>query len=283
MFEKILVPVDGSELADRILLHARRLLLTARAEVVLLQVIAAGNGEAEQIHLDGLKLGLADQGARASTRIVTSADPAATILETAAKLEPSLIALSTHGRTGLARLRMGSVAERVLHGSRFPLFLANPFALEEEPREIGFRRILVPLDGSDASARVLPLVHEIARTFESEVVLLHVVEPRLLPAGGAETTLEEFDARADAAARLERRRAELGGVRARVVVLRGPAAAAILDAAECEDADLVALTTHGRSGPSRWVFGSIAEHVLHECRCPLLVVRTGGPGLEPRP
>ena len=98
--EKILVPVDGSPLAERILVHANRLILTTRAEVVLVRVIERGAGEAARLQLDGLRLSLAERNVRASTRVVTSDDAAAAILHVAEEVEPSLIALSTHGRTG---------------------------------------------------------------------------------------------------------------------------------------------------------------------------------------
>ena len=126
MLERILIPVDGSPLADRILVHASRLILTPGAEVFLVRVVEQGDGEAARLHLDGLKLALAEKGARTSTRVVAGADAAAAILDVAKEIRPSLIALSTHGRTGLARIRRGSVAERILRGAAFPLLLRVP-------------------------------------------------------------------------------------------------------------------------------------------------------------
>ena len=122
-----------------------------------------------------------------------------------------------------------------------------------------FERILAPLDGSETSARALPLVAELARAYGSEVLLLHVLE-------GKETPQE-------ALAALEKFKGRLEGVKVRTGIAKSPAALGILDAAKDEKADLVAMTTHGRTGPSRWAFGSTAEAVLRECATPLLVVR----------
>jgi nucleotide-binding universal stress UspA family protein len=274
MLDRILVPVDGSELADRILVHVRRVLLRGDAEVLFVRVLAdaAPDVAGAEAHLERLRGSI--PGAKVKMRVITGGDPAARILESAADFKPSLIALATHGRTGLARFYRGSVAERVLRSSPFPVLLANPFATPVGTGELGFRRILVALDGSLESAAVLPLVHDVARIYESEVLLVHVLEGTFEVAAGGDAPTAWLEAHAEAAAMLEHHRKTLGGVSARVLVLRGPAAAAILDAAEREGADLLALTTHGRSGVSRWLYGSVAEHVLQHARVPLLVQRT---------
>jgi nucleotide-binding universal stress UspA family protein len=276
MLEKILVPVDGSELADRILVHARRVLVRKDAVVVLVRVIPErptkdDDAVIARAHLDRLARELGStEGPEVDARFLTGSDAAGRILEVAEEVRPSLIALSTHGRTGLKRFYRGSVAERVLRSSRFPVLLANPFALPERTREMGFRRILVPLDGSLESAKVLPQVHDFARIYESEVLLVHALEPDMSVEASS-----RFESHAEAAAMLEHHKKSLGGVAVRVIVLTGEPAAALLDAADRESADLIALTTHGRSGVSRWIYGSVAEHVLHHARVPLLVVRCG--------
>jgi nucleotide-binding universal stress UspA family protein len=144
--------------------------------------------------------------------------------------------------------------------------LANPRA-----REHVIRRILVPLDGSEMSAAVLPTVHQMARLYGAQVVLLHVIEarPGLYPTATSTETPQE------ARASLEPYCAGLQGVTVQTLVAKGSPSFAILDAAK-DGIDLVAMTTHGRSGPSRWVFGSVAEHVLHHIEAPLLVFRTSG-------
>jgi nucleotide-binding universal stress UspA family protein len=280
MFEKVLVPVDGSEFGDRVLTQVRRVLLTKGARVFLVRVIPeTGVSSLEDepvVHLQRLKAALERDGVHVETRLLTG-ETASSILDLADDVKPSLIALSTHGRTGLKRWIRGSVAERLLHRSRFPLLLVNPFATGGS-NELAFRRILVPLDGSLESSKILPFVHDLARTYESEVVLAHVLdfppdlaqgEPLAVVAAEAQASL-----RAEAETMLAHWRKTLGGVSVRLAVTWGSPAAELLDMAEREKADLVALTTHGRSGTSRWLYGSVAELVLHHVHSPILVLRT---------
>jgi nucleotide-binding universal stress UspA family protein len=276
MFEKVLAPLDGSELAERFLGQLGPILTPHETEVMAIRVLdgfdfdqAVLRGEdafgiaGKQLEMALEPLGRAGAGTRYEVFV---GDAATRILEAAADYRPSLIAMATHGRTGADRWLRGSVAERVLRRSPFPVFLANPRA------NVGaIRRILVPLDGSEMSATVLSVVHQMAPSCHAEVVLLHVIEasPGLYP---TETLTETPD---EALLLLELSRARLPGVDVRLRVAKGSPSFAILDAAK-DGMDLVAMTTHGRSGPSRWVFGSVAEHVLHHLETPLLVVRTTG-------
>lgn len=270
----MLVPLDGSDLANRILTPLRRLLDTQEVKrITLLHIEEERDATGER-----------DEGiARVrellpETRVLVEfrdeqGDPAGRILAVAEELAPDLIAMATHGLSGVARWVRGSVAERVLRHSTVPLFLANPHAIVPDAGASagGFRRILAPLDGSRVGAGILPLLVAVARLHDAEVVLLAVENvrvpgpPHLRPRGESAVlaSLEPFRASLQAA-----------GVEAvRLVAETGAASLKILEVAEREQADLVALSTHGRSGPSRWVFGSVAEQVLRECRLPLLVRR----------
>lgn len=281
MLKKILVPLDGSDLADRILTHVRRLLLREDAEVMLLTVLppeAATEGEDRRAarlaetttHLERELRKLGEAGARARFDMMTG-DPAAQILAFAETWRPGLVAMSTHGRTGIERWARGSVAERVLRRSTLPLLLANPRGLEGgEPR---FRRILVPLDGTDTSARILPLAIEMAHRYEAEVLLVHAATGYT---AFAEYPAVEVRPTADELRELMepyRLQAEKAGVHSRVFLLYEEAAKAILHVAAADSVDLIAMTTHGRTGLPRWVFGSVAEKVLRAAPCPLLVSR----------
>lgn len=283
VLKRILVPLDGSALADRILTCVWRILRRQDAEVKLLRVLPASGlrapdrilpGEAEPPvqHIERIAAFLRGRGVRAGFDFMYG-DPAEGILRYADDFEPSLVAMSTHGHTGLKRLVRGSVAERVLRRARHPLLLANPRGLdaEEGPAHEPFRRILAPLDGSEISSRVLPLVRDFAAIYGAEVVLLHVeaVQPPLgdipwaPPAGNSAALLEPHR---DYLAR--------GGVSARVRTSLGFPTAGILSAVAAEKADLVAMATHGRSGIARWFHGSVAEEVLRRCPRPVLFERT---------
>lgn len=275
ILQQVLVPLDGSVLADRVLFHLRKLLLRRGTTVRLLRAIDEAppqHGHERGFagaHLDDQRRRLESLGARVETRIAEG-DPAEEILQCAAERPPSLIAMSTHGRSGFDRWIWGTVAERILREAQQPLFLLNPRSLSEATHAVAgsFRRILAPLDGSEIGATVLPLVEAFARLYDSEVVLFHAAPP-----SEATTPADE-----EAIASLNRHRKELeaAGVRARVEMRTESAAIAILDAAESEEVDLIAMTAHGRSGSARWAFGSVAEKVLRHAPCPILVKRGAG-------
>ena len=271
MFRKILVPLDGSELALKVLDYLEPVLALGASNLVVLRVRPRGTSgpgpEPEQLSARLERLSVEHR----LQRIERDGDPAAEILAVVEGEGASLLALCTHGRTGLARLVRGSVAERVLRRVRVPVLLVNPFTQASSAR---FERILVPLDGSETSLEVLDLVAEFASVYGAEVVLLHVGRPdyRVNAAG---ERLEEVRAaafRAEIAPVVAR--LEATGLRVKVEVrIEFAPAEEILAAVQREGIDLVALATHGRSGASRWIYGSVAEAVIRECRVPLLVKR----------
>ncbi len=291
MFDRILVPLDGSMRSASILPQVRRLLTTVDAEVHLLHVAERGpdpdpvrRGE-EFVHsiarardyLQRVRDGLRADGVRAEAD-VRAGDPAEKILEFSETSRIALIAMSTHGRTGWSRLTRGSVAERVLRHAPCPVLLLRPEGLDASPaaEPLRFRRILVALDGGEASSRILPLVETIARSHGSEVVLEYAALPIPWLVDEVTTAAPEVPVPSLALDR-DRVRLEMAGVPCRQRLDSLSPARAILEAAEEEQADLIALTTHGRTGPSRWAFGSVAEAVLRHATTPILILRTAGP------
>jgi nucleotide-binding universal stress UspA family protein len=285
MLEKILVPLDGSELSDRIVTQLRRLLVAADAKVELVQVVPSKPGhdskkgpdlvDGARDHLAAVARGLASGGASVSTEVLLG-EPAERILDRARETKPSLVALATHGRSGIARWVRGSTAERILRASPFPLFLANPHGLAER-EELRIKKILVPLDGSQRSGEILPLVSQIAELYGAEVTLFNVIEMLVT----AEPVLAgPIMTDAEAHALLEPFRAR-AGKGCKVKCALGSSAAAIVEEAERGRYDLIAIGTHGRSGIDRWAFGSVAENVVRHAPCPLLVQRTTGRAVKP--
>lgn len=136
-----------------------------------------------------------------------------------------------------------------------------------------YDRILVPLDGSDLARAILPRVVEMAGAHKSEVILLRVLsESGVLP----KTAAKE---RQEAEERLMSSEQELlnEGVNARHTIRHGSdPAAEIVDYAEVNQVDLIAMSTHGRGGIGRWVFGSVAARVLEGTTMPILLVRAPG-------
>jgi len=273
VFEKILVPLDGSELSESILSHVKRLVLVQGTRVILVHVLREPTKDGhEKRHLERVAETLARHGAHVETRVL-GGEPADAILALALEVRPSLIALSTHGRTGVERWVRGSVAERLLQRATFPLLLVNPFATGAH----SFKKILVALDGSQQAARILPFVHDIARTFESEVILAHALAVPTDLERGEPLALAATEKMTPQLARAQDMLAgfakQLGGVAVRREVVWGSPAAALLELGEREKADLFALTTHGSSVATRWLYGSVAEHLLHHVAAPLLVLR----------
>lgn len=193
---------------------------------------------------------------------------------------PGLIVMSTHGRTGLSRAWLGSVADALIRRSPWPIVLVRPReGREDEPerrRCRPFRRIFVPLDGSPLSERVLSPALELATAMGCSVKLFQVVSRSRSGwpghdgdmAGGVRSASEY----------LERLAEPLHHVDIEVEVVEdAQPALAILEAVERGRADLVALATHGRRGIRRMVLGSVADKVLRGVDVPMLVL---GPGVE---
>lgn len=272
MFERILVPLDGSPLAEAILAQVRGILHYKDAEVVLVRTIsvlpiveeagrsqlAAESEELADEYLRKHEERLSKMGVRVR-RVVRHGPPAEAILDLAAEMKATLVAMSTHGRTGLSRWVFGSVAEKVLRAGPVPLLLVRSFPTKP-PDALRFRTILAPIDESLA---VLPAVAELARLYDARVVLLNVCT------GHPECAVPVPEmARAHEILRKQSLNAE-------PVMRKGDPAEQILEACRELNADLIAMSTHGRSGVSRWVLGSVAEKVLRTATVPMLIVREG--------
>lgn len=144
-----------------------------------------------------------------------------------------------------------------------------------------YRTILVPLDGSKRAERILPYVEEIAAAREATVVFVQVIEPSNLVVGPYDSTLyydKDIAARVENEARLylttlvgELREK---GIAARFVVEYGPTVSTILDVAERENADLIAMASHGRTGLARAFYGSITAGIMQQADRPLLLIRS---------
>jgi nucleotide-binding universal stress UspA family protein len=307
MLERILVPLDGSDLAARILIQVRRLLRRTDAEVILFraywtplslsrvdysQLLHEDREEAQE-YVARLAADLRGQGVRAR-ELVAEGPPAEAILDAARAERAGMIAMSTHGRTGLARWVFGSVAEKVVRASPVPVMLIRSFDGESraaappvDGRELTLRRILVPTDGSPLSLGVIPYAEELAWLFRAEVVALHAKAEARMPVGSFHGTLidpggvplapaapETAEDPAVSAAESFASR----GIRATTLTVPGDPAEAILEAGRAHGIDLIAMATHGRSGISRWLLGSVAERVLRASTLPMLLARTAPGG-----
>jgi nucleotide-binding universal stress UspA family protein len=301
MTTRILVPLDGSELAEQATPCATMLARGLPAELVLFRAFAVELGAQDALGRAGLPIepvlaGLAEEaeaylqdqvealrarGVTAQYSVQPGPAPEA-ILEAAEALAIDYVVMATHGYSGFKRWTHGSVAERVLQVARVPLFLVRACEVRpgDECREHGLcKHILVPLDGSYASERILPVVAAVGRALDSQVTLLQVPIAYVsgsmtgdwyLPVQGALETAER-DAQAyldDVAARLAAQ-----GIGAKTALAVGSVAACIVEYAEANQVDLIAMSTHGRTGLARWALGSVADRVLRAGSTPLLLVR----------
>lgn len=276
---RLLVPLDGSALAERTLGIVRAIARRSPCEITLLNVL----NEREPIpdaarYLDECRRALEETTDAVVRYHLMEGDAAERIVGFAEDHRSSLIVMATHGRTGIGRLVRGSVTEAVLRRASAPVLAANPSALDAV--DSSFRKIFVAIEGAATPPDVLPVVMDMAKTFGASVTLFYAIEPVVAEMGEPALALLG-PTPAEAAAWLEPHRAKLAseGIDARVKIATGPAASAILATAALEDADLVALTTHGRNGIERFLWGSVAEDVLRRCRRPVLITRATA--LEP--
>ena len=281
MLERILVPLDGSTRAEAILTELRVLLARHDSEVVLLRVVLPpttmnppeyarllDERRAEaRAYIQRVVGELASAGATARG-VVYEGYPADAILAGAREQAATLIALTTHGRTGLARWDLGSVTEKVLRGGEFPILVTRSFETaeagatrERRPAQAAMRRILLPIDAGDLSPVAVGPAIELASLCGAEILLVHVLDEDLageLPMPDIERAQEMVTA---------------AGLHAEVVLERGDAAGQILAVSAERQADLIVMATHGRSGLKRWVLGSVAERVMRAAPVPLLLIR----------
>jgi len=292
MYSKILVPLDGSAHSEGILPYVRSFARALTLPVELLHVNDPTRLAPFSPPLQGgeylQRVAASFTNAKEVKCTVELGDPAARIVDLAAAQASALIAMTTHGYSGAQRWLLGSVADKVLHGATNPLLLVRP-AQGDGGGEARLKTVLVPLDGSGLAEKVLPTVASLASRFAWEVVLAQVfvqfqfAQPdAFLPSLGSNFPQQReiwAQARAEAdrylAAKVEGLQAQgLPNVSSLLIDGgAGGAAAEIIDLARKTADNLVAMTTHGRSGMSRWILGSVTERVVRYSNDPVLVLR----------
>lgn len=292
MINTILVPLDGSPLAERALPHAEAIATATGARIALIRAVqeqsflgkdkpaarVTAMAEAEA-YLTEIAALLMTRGFTVDTS-VGYGDTSTTILAEAEDREANLIVMATHGRGGLGRLRYGSVAEAVLRRTEAPLLLVRAWGGERQATPFGVRpRLLVPLDGTAFSEEALLVATRLALALGGELILLHAVSPFeqvFMPESILANFPEQEAARGvEARAYLEQLVAggATGGCQTTIEVRLDVPTLAIEEAARDHSADLVIMATHGRSALGRLALGSVADAVLQYSRAPLLLVR----------
>jgi len=240
---------------------------------------AAARQEAERLREIARRLA-AEHDITVSARVLTGHVALAIHRETDEQ-HVDLVVMATHARAGLDRARLGSVADDLVRHSDCPVLLVRPpreLPDPAAPRAPRFERVLVPLDGSEFSERILDPVSELLWWLGARVTLFQAVSPAM---GGGLRPGKELDtvvveARRGATEYLEGIADRISDIapESRVLVVEArDAAPAILAAADAEGADLIAMATHGRGGLTRLLLGSTGDRVVHETHRPVLLFR----------
>jgi len=279
MYEKILVPLDGSPLAEAALPGAEELAGRLGSEIILLSISESTEAEdylkyqiyterkVEEVRKHARKY--LDKSADKDvtiTPVVLVGHSAEEIIRYANRADIDLIVMTTHGSSGIKRWALGRMADKVVRATDHPVALIRartPYS--EIARKSITHKALVSLDGSEASEAVLPYIQEFARRLRTEVTLVQVVTRSYRVFADAESYLEKV-----------KEQFQSHGITANSVVRMGAAAEEIIKVADEMKTDIVAMSTHGRSGIGRWSIGSVADKVLRGGNTPVLLVRTPG-------
>ncbi len=294
MFEKILLPLDGSELAETAIPYVRDLASQLNSEVYLLHVCPEGHQNLNRMHkiyLDHTANGLQQDikailGPNQEPRIkseVVSGEPVKAIFDFIQQNSISLVAITTCGASGIRRWTLGNVADKVVRGSGIPTLLVR---VGESPRETGkgfIKQILAPVDSSEVSRISVPYAVDLAKKLNARITLFSMAQTvyaqNLDGMGvGVGVNWDAVDKATekytdDSLSSLESDIRAKGVAVSHITVLGIDAASEILELEKKLPADLVVMTTRGRSNIARWAFGSVAEKVLREGGIPLLVIR----------
>jgi len=277
MYTRLLVPLDGSKLAEQVLSYVRALGGALGSPITLLRLfdpmtIWLGRPRGQDLeetigsfreqslgYLGTIKASMDDLGVAVSC-LVQEGDPASGIISEAQKEAGTLITLSTHGRSGVTRWALGSVTDKVLHSTVAPVLVVRPGGEQAPPATVALKAIIAPLDGSLLAEQSLPYVESLAKALSLTVMLVRVT---------AHYTDEAREYLHEVGDKLRQRGLPMVEER----LLYGHPSSNISDFSREVQANLVAMTSHGHSGVRRWVLGSVTNSVVRDSGDPVLVIR----------
>ncbi len=295
MLKHLLVPLDGSSMAESAVPIAAAIASRVGASLTLVHVIEKNapsevhserhlvTAEEARAYLDSVAGRPPLKGMTVETHVHAAEvrDVSRSITEHTAELAPDLVVMTTHGTGGARRLFSGAIAQQVVAAGRTPVLLVRPEGVKTPAG--AWRLILVPIDGDPAHQKSMPLAADLALAFACRLHLLMVTHTSgtlsgtehaagtLMP--GATRIKLEMDSAA-AAAYLDTCAADLAkrGVKAECEATRGDPAKAIIRAARRLSPDLLVMATHGRAGTNAFYEGSVAARVIVRARAPLLLM-----------
>ena len=296
MYKRILIPLDGSKTAEAVLPYARTMARRLDLAVELLGVVdvralaiefADGRSRLFENMIDETTLsseaylkGIASTFPKSKVECtVGNGRPEEVITEKAGE-NTTLIAMATHGRSGLNRFLMGSIAEKVLRAASAPILLVRAKEGVNSDGEATLNSVVVPLDGSELAETVLPSVVGLVRELDLEVFLLRAYKLSANIYAGPAYPLRYEEIRTalrdEAQDYLEKKVAELkrlGIAKVSSITPEGLSADEIIALGRKLPDNLIAMCTHGRTGVGRWVFGSVTETVVRHSGDPVLIIR----------
>jgi nucleotide-binding universal stress UspA family protein len=295
MLERILVPLDGSELAEQVLPTVVTLARAFHSEVLVLGVAELGAREqrAYQLYADDKARDLKAKTERKSASVkaqVVTGKAAEMILTMAEEERCDLIVMASHGQSGVNRWPLGSTSDRVLRSTRVPLMMvrtgahaaaaAVASAAAAAAADDVLKRVLVPIDGSERSEAILPFVENLVKALPSEVIVAEIVEEgmHVRTVGGLDyVPLVEKDlqtAMVAASQYLESITPRLGNSTegAKYEVATGDPARELIRIAAATDCTMIAMTSHGRSGIETLSLGSVASKVIEGAQQSIWIV-----------
>jgi len=286
MWKKILVPLDGSDLAELALPYAQEIASVFNSELILLYV--SEPADEEHLHMHELYLEkLATQMKKVVKRVgpvVISGKPVDEIGKYTEKNDIRLIVMASHGSSGIIPWAAGGIASKVIDAIGVPLLLIKETKRRKTKEKHLISRILLPLDGSEAGEAAITRVRELRSRLKAEVTLLGVVPTgqHIRTVGGLDYILfpeQEMEAyRAEAREYLEKvykrmQRGKKAKGELTIAISSGEVTKEILNYAQKKRASLIAISSHGHSGMTKWVFGSTAQKIIQDSPIPVLVVK----------
>ena len=290
MYERILVPLDGSRIGEIVLPYVAEISAKLGSEINLASVTEAHAVDVNHLYrsyLEQIKVEVQrkvnDYG-REEAKVfwkILLGKPADEILQYTDEVKADLIVMASRGSSGEGPWLLGNIAAKVLRATTQSVLLVRAPASEaavQEKRVV--KKILLPLDGSKVSETAIPYTTELALALDTELVLFQVVQP-YATIGSPEVEVPYSQPIVDENRRISaekylnnvRDNLKQKGLRTSSVVALGSAAEQIIDYAEAHDIDVIAMSSHGGRGIGRWVFGSVTNKVLHTGDTATLVVR----------
>ena len=300
MFNRILLPMDRSPLAECVLPHITAVAQAFESQVTLVHVMEVPHranwrravdplnwrirrAEAEN-YLGGLELQLQKVGLRTEKQILEGS-AAEQIVEFSRKHAVPLIVLSSHGQSGLSGWNVSSVVQKIILRAHTSIMIVRAYqSASTEMTGLRYRRMLLPVDGSQRADGVLPLGTTLAHSHEAQILLAHIVRrpemPRRTPPTDEDVELADRIVernRAEAIQYLDQLRSRLAGdVQARVLV-GDHITGTLHEMVDQEKIDLVLLSAHGYSALTRWPYGSVVSSFISYGATPLVIVQDLAP------